>query len=107
MKYALFDLRFSGEEDRESQAPGYFGKDGSDSGDPRDGRWPGDPTAWTLDAAGEAARDESVGIFAIGPSCKLFECSTGPLDGEDAGVKEMGGCNPKTERSFALDICFE
>lgn len=99
MKYALFALRFSGDEDKESQAPGYLGKDGSDSGDPRDGRWPGDPTAWTLEAAGEVALDESIEIVASAPSRKLVRCSTGPLDGEDAGFKETGGCKPETEKN--------
>lgn len=90
MKYALFAFRFSGDDDdRESHAPGYLGSDGRDSGDTGGWRWLGDPSAMTLEAAGEVARDGSTDVCTEYSSASVI-CSCGRLDGEDANSRNAG-----------------
>jgi hypothetical protein len=82
VKYALFALRFSGDdEDRESHAPGYLGSDGSGPEDSRCGCCPGDPIAMTLEAVGEVGSDGSTDAWTEYPSVRVV-CSRGRLDGE-------------------------
>lgn len=100
MKYALLALRFSGDdEDRESQAPGYLGSDGSDPGEPREGCWSGDPTATTLEAVGEVGCDGSTDACTEYPSVRLV-CSRGWLDGLDANSR-----NPSEVESSSRYSC--
>lgn len=102
MKYALAllsALRYSGEDDSESQAPGYLGSSGSAACwgvDARDGRWPGDPTAKTLEEAGVVAR-VMTGTAWRRESSRSFECSTGGWEAGLAGDTDRDGPEAKTQ----------
>lgn len=80
-------LRYSGEEDSESQAPRNFGRAGSVCGIGVDRRCgPGDPTARRLEAPGVVERDMNGGTVRYESSRRLE--SWARLDGEVAEMAE-------------------